>query len=260
MLFKAVLLFFLFFGFKSIAIFMLSVNLALHLFGKRFFAAFLNQFYVKYNRVADPLKVKLFKELNEMKSSDGKVKILEVGGASGANFAYYTVPAEIDIVDPNPHFIPYLDENKKSYPNLQINPFKQGFGEDLKAAGIADNSVDAVVMTLVLCSVEDQIKCLQEVQRVLKPGGKFFYMEHIIADEGDNLRFVQLALMQGGFWPCLVDGCCTDRDTPKVVNKFGGWSKLDQTKYDLPANTDNDYMFSALRYVLRPHVMGVATK
>merc|ERR1712192_246304 len=58
-----------------------------------------------------------------------------------------------------------------------------GVGEDLAAAGIADSSVDAVVMTLVLCTVDDQIKTLSEVKRVLKPGGKFYYMEHIIAQE-----------------------------------------------------------------------------
>ena len=53
---------------------------------------------------------------------------LKVGGASGANFAYYTVPAEIDIVDPNPHFIPYLDANKKNFPQLTINEFRSELG------------------------------------------------------------------------------------------------------------------------------------
>ena len=183
---------------------------------------------------------------------------------------------------------------------------RQGYGEDLAAAGIEDNSVDAVIMTLVLCSVNDQIKCIKEIQRVLKPGGKFFYMEHIIADEGNKLRFVQTAFMQGGFWPCLFDGCCTDRDTPRqccgsefylptrilegggglgkilgtgsriqlvidwilmtdlrVQEETGGWSKLEQTKYDHPGSTEGGSMgliYSCLGQIVKPHVMGVATK
>lgn len=259
MFLKVCILCLLLLGCSYTAVFILCVNLALNVFGKRFFAAFLNQFYVKYNNVSESFKIKLFKDLNSMKV-DGKVKILEVGGASGANFKFFTIPAEIDIVEPNPHFVPYFEENRKKFKSLQINDIKLGYGEDLKAVGIEDNSVDAVVMTLVLCSVDNQVKCLKEIQRVLKPGGKFFYMEHILANDGDSLQYLQKALMQGGFWPCLVDGCCTDRNTPKVVEELGGWSNLEQTKYDLPANTDGDFMFTALRAVIRPHVMGVATK
>ena len=60
--------------------FLLLVNLALMLFGKRFFAAFLDNFKAKYNIVADPFKKKLFKELNEIAPSDNKkIRILEAG-------------------------------------------------------------------------------------------------------------------------------------------------------------------------------------
>ena len=90
----------------------------------------------------------------------------------------------------------------------------QGFCENLSAVGFSDNSVDAVVVTLVLCSVKDQEKSISEIRRVLKPGGKFFYMEHILADESRQWhRMFQKALMTGGFWPFVADGCCTDRST-----------------------------------------------
>ena len=54
-----------------------------------------------------------------------------------------------------------------------------------------DSSFAAVIITLVLCSVQDQSAVLREVQRVLKPGGKFYFMEHVIAPEGSTLRRVQ---------------------------------------------------------------------
>ena len=60
-------------------------------------------------------------------------------------------------MEPNCNFKGYFDENRAKFPELEINEIKQGFGEDLAAAGIADDSVDAVVMTLVLCSVADQV-------------------------------------------------------------------------------------------------------
>jgi len=132
-------------------------------------------------------------------------------------------------------------------------------GEDLVAAGVADSSVDAVVMTLVLCTVDDQIKTLSEVQRVLKPGGKFYYMEHIIAQEGRALRFLQQGLMLGGFWTFLVDGCCADRPTDKVMEK-AGFSKVDQRRYDLPLQSSDNWIFKAPATVIQPHVLGVATK
>jgi len=236
------------------------VNLILLNFGQRIFAVFLSNFVEKYNGMADPFKKKLFKELNQIKATDGKVKILEIGGGSGANFKYYTSPAVVDVVEPNPNFAPYWDKNKALFNKLQINDVKQGYGEDLLSAGIADSSVDAVVMTLVLCSVNDQVKCLKEIQRVLKPGGKFFFMEHIIAEQGDNIRFAQQALMQGGFWPACFDGCHLDRDTPATINSTGGWSGLDMTKYQHPSNPNADLFMKIVGSLVKPHVMGVAVK
>jgi len=258
MLFKAFLLGLLLFGWNYTAIFLLSFNLSFTTFGQRIFAIFLSNFVEVYNSVAHPLKTKLFSELNEIKSDD-KVKILEIGGGSGANFKYYNISAEVDTVEPNASFFPIFNENKSKFKSLQINDAKQGYGEDLREAGIPDNSVDVVVMTLVLCSVTSQKKCIKEIQRVLKPGGKFFFMEHILANEGDNLRYLQMVLTQAGFWQFMFDGCCLDRDTPRTIEEMGGWSKLEQTKYDLPEPEEGG-VFKFLRNFVRPHVMGVAVK
>ena len=85
---------------------------------------------------------------------------MEVGAGPGANFAFYKRPASIQCVEPNLNFESYYDANRAKWgSSLDIKKIKQGFGEDLAQAGIRDESVDAVVMTLVLCSVEDQQKC-----------------------------------------------------------------------------------------------------
>ena len=83
----------------------------------------------------------------------------------------------MEVVEPNPHFVEYFDANRAKHPHLDIKEMKQvgikqlctmidntpcqGVGEDLLSAGVPDCSVDAVVMTLVLCTVQDQIKTLQ---------------------------------------------------------------------------------------------------
>jgi len=242
---------------KFSAIMTLSIHLIFLQFGKKIFPAFLGSVVEQYNEVADPFKKKLFKEINSMKPEAGqKVRILEIGGGTGANFKYYEVPAVLDVVDPNPNFASYWNANK--YKNLDIKPMKQGYGEDLAAAGFQDDSIDVVVMTLVLCSVNDQNKCYEEIHRVLKPGGKFLYLEHIIADEGSMLRTVQQLLMKEGFWQFMFDGCCLDRDTFATVKAFQGWSKVEQEKFYLPEPAKP--FFKVISQAIKPHVMGVATK
>lgn len=213
----------------------------------------------QYNEVADPFKKKLFKELNAMKPESGKkLRILEIGGGTGANFKYYEVPAVLDVVEPNPNFESYFDANAAKFKNLDVKPMKQGYGEDLAAAGFDEASVDVVVMTLVLCSVNDQNKCYQEIHRVLRPGGKFLYLEHIIADQGSKLRTIQQVLMMEGFWQFMFDGCCLDRDTFATMKAFPGWSKVEQEKFYLPAPAKP--FFKLVSGAIRPHVMGVAFK
>ena len=60
-------------------------------------------------------------------------------------------------MEPNRNFESYFNENRAKFPKLDISEIREGYGEDLAAAGISDNSVDAVVVTLVLCSVDDQV-------------------------------------------------------------------------------------------------------
>jgi len=255
---KLVLLGLLCLGWTSIAIIILTVNLLISTFGRKFFAGFCSKFAEDYNGVSHSLKVELFKELNEMKPGE-KISILEVGAGPGANFKYYNRPAAIQSVEPNLQFESYFNDNRAKYPNLDIQPIKEGFGEDLGRAGIADNSCDAVVVTLVLCSVTDQLQCIQEIKRVLKPGGKFFYMEHIAAAGGSRLRLMQNFLMLGGFWPFMVDGCCVDRATDLTMAS-AGFSQLNQRKYDLPIPEEANIIFKLCGNVIKPHVMGVASK
>jgi len=246
-------------GFDYLATLILFTNIIIITYGQKIFAAFLANFSIKYNDVSDAMKKKLFEGLNDIPGNEDKITILEIGGGTGTNFKYWTCPATVEVVEPNPHCKEYFDISRSKHPHLDIKEMKLGVGEDLLSAGVADNSVDAVVVTLVLCTVQDQIKTLQEVKRVLKPGGKMFYIEHIIAKDGTYLRKFQKCLMMGGFWPFLTDGCNADRETDKVIEDFG-FASVSQEKYDLPLETkEGSLMFKLIGTVIKPHVMGVAT-
>merc|ERR1712150_182299 len=226
MYFKVLLLLLLWFGWGNLSIFLLAINLIVTKFGKKFFAGFCTTFAEDYNKVANPFKIELFKELNDMKPGE-KISVLEIGAGPGANFKYY---------------------------NLEVKDLKIGYGEDLAAAGIDSNSVDAVVVTLVLCSVQDQAKCFSEIKRVLKPGGKFFHMEHILDDVDGTVRIAQQMFTACGFWEFAFDGCCIDRPTAETV-ELAGFSKVDQKKYDFEiSREDVSIRFKIVRTFVKRHV------
>jgi len=258
MYFKLLLLLLLWLGWVNLVIFLLLINLTVNTFGKKFFAGFCTSFAEDYNKFADPFKIELFKDLNDMKPGE-KISVLEIGAGPGANFKYYNRDMNIQSVEPNHNFESHFVANRNKYPKLEVKDLKIGYGEDLGAAGVEDSSVDAVVVTLVLCSVEDQAKCLREIKRVLKPGGKFFYMEHILDDTEASIRIAQKCFTSCGFWAFACDGCCLDRSTAEAVEN-AGFAKVDQKKYDLPLSDLMSPLFKLVRIFIKRHVMGVATK
>jgi SAM-dependent methyltransferase len=81
------------------------------------------------------------------------------------------------MLDPNEYFRPLLEKNLKAHPSLHLERFVLGKAEEMSA--VSDESVDAVVCTLVLCSVDRIAAVLSEVRRVLVPVSPFFYHVHL---------------------------------------------------------------------------------
>uniref|UniRef100_A0A9J8CVI7 Methyltransferase type 11 domain-containing protein n=1 Tax=Cyprinus carpio carpio TaxID=630221 RepID=A0A9J8CVI7_CYPCA len=175
-------------------------------FYKRVFPLIVYKISFSYNDKMNDNKRELFRNLDKFFPPKGSLRILELGCGSGANFEHYPTGCRITCIDPNPHFQKYLEKSMAKNDHLVYDNFIVAWGENLKA--VEDNSMDVVVCTLVLCSVQDTQKVLQEAKRVLKPGGAFFFIEHVVSDPSSWIYFFQHVLQP--FWSLQ---CCGDVTT-----------------------------------------------
>ncbi|MDQ3163417.1 MAG: class I SAM-dependent methyltransferase, partial [Actinomycetota bacterium] len=83
---------------------------------------------------------------------------------------------------------------------------------------VEDESFDAGVASLVLCSVPDQARALAELHRVIRPGGELRFYEHVRADERRLARLQDVILPA---WRLLAGGCHPNRDTAQAIEAAG---------------------------------------
>jgi SAM-dependent methyltransferase len=171
---------------------------------------------------------------------------LEIGFGSGATLPFYD-PLQVTsltVVEPSEGM------NRRAAAHLAASPVPitsvPGAGESLP---FADASFDTVVCCLTLCSVADVGQVLAEVRRVLKPGGRFLFLEHVLADDPARQRWQQrLNPVQR----VVGVGCNLNRPSAQLVAAAG--FRLDP----LPV-PEEEPAFGALRK-LTPLVMGAAIR
>lgn len=120
-----------------------------------------------YNKKMHDKKKELFRSLAEFKPPSRQLTLLEIGCGTGTNFQYYPNGCRVICTDPNPQFQKYLTKGMEDNDHLTYDRFVVASGEDM--GPVQDNSVDAVVCTLVLCSVDNVTQTLREVHRILRP-------------------------------------------------------------------------------------------
>jgi len=131
-------------------------------------AKFLTDFSESYNRALSTRKQRLFSELQSMKTDGHPLKVLEIGAGSGTNFEHFPKGTEVTCIEPNDCFESFLRSSlEKTGSHVTLVGFEVCVAEDMSR--VASGSVDAVVCTLVLCSVTDVDSSLREIRRILKP-------------------------------------------------------------------------------------------
>jgi len=166
--------------------------------------------------------------------------LVEIGSGTGPNLQYLPDHLSIVGIEPNPFMHRhYLEEARGRGGSVHLI---QGLAEDLP---FPDETVDAVLSTLVLCSVPDLQKVFAEVIRVLKPGGKFLFLEHVAAEKGTPLRRLQGFVQP--LWGLVGDGCQLNRSTGHELEKAGFRKvRIDRFRVPLP--------------LVSPHISGTAEK
>jgi ubiquinone/menaquinone biosynthesis C-methylase UbiE len=143
-------------------------------------------------------------------------RVVEIGAGDGGNFGHY--PAEVTgVVAVEPE--PYLRAKAESAAFAATVPVEvvNGTADRLP---LNDGSVDAVVTSLVLCSVPDQAVALAEAFRVLRPGGELRFYEHVAAEPGSRLDRVQ-RMADATVWSWFSGGCHVHRDTATAITTAG---------------------------------------
>lgn len=168
--------------------------------------------------------------------------VVEIGPGTGANFRHYRPGTRVVAIEPN----------RRLWEKLRAAAEKHGIDLDLRGlrgerVDLEDGCTDVVVCTLVLCSVGDPAQVVAEAHRLLRPGGRFVFIEHVAAPSGSALRLLQNVMQPP--WTFWFEGCRPNRDTEAVLAD-AGFSSLEIERFRIPGPFVH----------VSPHVAGVAVR
>jgi SAM-dependent methyltransferase len=140
-------------------------------------------------------------------------RVLEVGAGTGTNFALYPdTVVEVVAIEPERRL---AEVAKRAAAEASVPVTVTGETAEQFASA---EPFDAVVCSLVLCSIDDPDSVLRQLFSVLRPGGELRYLEHV-ASSGYKDRLQRFA--DATFWPRLSGNCHTHRDTEHTIIEAG---------------------------------------
>lgn len=141
-------------------------------------------------------------------------RVVEVGAGNGLNFSHYPNSVnEVVAVEPESYLRARAELAAHSAPVTIL--VVEGDAEHLP---LEDQSVDAAVMSLVLCSVANQAASLHEILRVLRKGGELRFYEHVLAADSNLARVQKLV---DPIWKRFAGGCRITRNTRAAIEAAG---------------------------------------
>ena len=168
--------------------------------------------------------------------------VLEIGGGTGANLDYYgDGMRSLTLVEPEKPMLKRLERHIE-----QRAPWAKVLRAPAEDLPFNDASFDVVVSTLVLCTVDDVPRAVRELHRVLRPGGRLLFIEHVRSDDP------ALARRQDRMQPINVrvaHGCHPNRRTLDSIRDAG---------FEV-TSLEHDTLKHAPKFI-QPLIVGVATR
>lgn len=175
--------------------------------GRRWFAAV-------YDHITHPNE-RAFRKVRPRIMGEVHGCVLEVGVGTGASFAYYPAEARVMGTEPDPYMLERARRRQEQMGAGHIE-LHQALAEALP---FEDDSFDHVVCSLVLCTVRDLGRSLEEVRRVLKPDGTLRFLEHV---RNDQSRFWGVTQdLVAPVWSWFNGGCHSNRRTQQAIEDAG---------------------------------------
>ena len=169
-------------------------------------------------------------------------EVLEVGGGTGANLEFYGDAVEsLTVTEPEPPMMKRLERHLRERAPVDATLLRAP-AEDLP---FEDSSFDVAISTLVLCTVDDQPRAIRELRRVLRPGGRLLFIEHV---RSDNPRLARWQDRLNPLQTRIGHGCNCNR--PTVSTLADGGFEITRLEHDELAKAPP---------IVRPLVVGVAS-
>lgn len=176
-----------------------------------------------YDLMESPIEKLAFNKYRKKAVNLAQGKTLEVGIGTGKNLEYYDKTIELHGIDFSDGM---LEKSIQKVNELSLQHVSL-YQMDAQNLSFEDNTFDTVISTFVFCTIPDAEKGLQEVYRVLKPGGKAIFLEHMKSKH----RIINLFLYMMNVFSKWFLGTSMVRKTQERINKSG--LVINQVEYHL---------------------------
>ncbi len=166
-----------------------------------------------YDRMSAPAERAGLADLRDALLRDARGSVLEIGAGTGLNLEHYRPDADIVLTEPAEPMARRLERRVAA-----IGRGGSVIRAPAEALPFPDAMFDTVVSTLALCSVDDARRALEELHRVLRPGGQLLFLEHV---RSDDPRLARRQDRLARPWRVVADGCRCNQPTLSLIQAAG---------------------------------------
>jgi len=145
--------------------------------------------------------------------------ILDVGIGTGINFSLYNASASVVACEPSESMLNNARIRLEATPvSSEVKLVHAGIGDEVLESHVPKKGFDAIISTLVLCTIPNPAEAIETFKRWLKPGGKLVVLEHVHAEKFPRRLVHNLV---NPLWKRLGQGCHLTRETEQLLKEIG---------------------------------------